>query len=112
MKVRDQILMSLSVATGVPKEEIKLDFPEREEFGDFSTNVALQIKNKKNEKKKNPSVLSENIIKKLKEDKDLSKIISKIEAAGPGFINFFLSEDALFDILVNINISYINNSKG
>ena len=103
MKVRDQILMSLSVATGVPKEEIKLDFPEREEFGDFSTNVALQIKNKKNEKKKNPSVLSENIIKKLKEDKDLSKIISKIEAAGPGFINFFLSEDALFDILVNIN---------
>lgn len=57
-----------------------------EQFGDFATNVALQLAKKVG---KNPREVAEAIIKEL--PKDVSA-----EVAGPGFINLTLSDEALF----------------
>ena len=89
--MRDKIIKALQEATG--EKEIHLEFPENEEFGDYATNVAMVLAKKK---KKNPKDLPEEIVIKLKKDKNLIKIVSKIQIAGPGFINFFLSKEALF----------------
>ena len=89
--MKDQIIKSLQKATGI--KEVHLEFPENEAHGDYATNVALVSAKKE---KKKPKELAEEIVKKLQKDKDLTKVVSKIEVAGPGFINLFLSKDILF----------------
>src|SRR3989338_9293990 len=98
---KDQIIKSLSKAKGLTESEINLYFPEREEHGDYATNVAFHQSPITSHK--SPYQIAEKIIEKLKTDKDLNKIVDKIEVAGPGFINFFLSKEALLDTLVDIN---------
>ena len=95
MKAR--IVKSLQKATGI--KEAHLEFPENEAHGDYATNIALVSAKKK---KKKPKELAEEVIKKLQKDKDLAKIVSKIEVAGPGFINFFLSKEALLGELKQV----------
>ncbi len=89
--MREQIIKALRKATGI--KEAHLEFPENEVHGDYSTNIALVSARSE---KKRPRELAEGIVKKLQKDKDLAKIVSKIEIAGPGFINFFLSQEVLF----------------
>lgn len=59
-------------------------------FGDVSTNVALQIQQQCNESAR---VIAQKIVTELK-DKD---IFTKVEVAGPGFINLRLSDKFLLD---------------
>jgi len=48
----------------------------------------------------NPRKLAQNIIKeKLEKDDKLMDVVKKIEVAGPGFINFWLSKEAILDEL-------------
>jgi arginyl-tRNA synthetase len=67
---------------------------ENPEFGDYSSNVALSHKP--------PREYAEELVKKLKADPDLLKIVEKIEVAGPGFINFWLKKDVLLNNLIQI----------
>ena len=60
-------------------------------FGDFSTNIALQISKKL---EKNPRDVAEDICKNL-----VSPSIQRVEVAGPGFINIFLTDQALIKTL-------------
>ena len=77
--IRQEIINLIQKATGKPKEEIQVEKPENEVYGDYSTNIALQLK-------KDPA----KIVKKIKPD-----LFEKIEVAKPGFINFFLSKEYL-----------------
>ena len=52
---------------------------------------------------KNSRELAEDIVRKLQKDKELAKIIDKIEVAGPGFINFWLKKEVLVDNLIRID---------
>jgi arginyl-tRNA synthetase len=71
--------------------EIALEHPENPEHGDYSTNVALVLAK---DLAKNPQEVAEEIIGKLKiED---WKFLNKVEVAGSGFINFFLSREYFF----------------
>jgi len=88
--LRDLILNSIKEASG--QKQSSLEFPENEQFGDYSTNLAMILAK---EEGKNPKEVAETIVAKLKNDKNLAKIVSKIEVAGPGFINFYLSNEAL-----------------
>lgn len=99
--MKDKIIDSLKKVTGEVK--IELEFPEQAEFGDYSTNIALILAKKK---ERNPKEVASEIVEKLKVDKELTKLASKIEVAGPGFINFFISSEALVDELKKINESY------
>lgn len=62
-----------------------------EEFGDYSTNLALILAK---ELKANPWQVGEEAVAKLQKDKELKKWFSKIELVKPGFINFHLGTEA------------------
>jgi arginyl-tRNA synthetase len=72
--------------------EIIVETPKQKEYGDYATAVALQIAQKN---KKPPRVVAEKISEYIKK----SPFVKKIEIAGPGFINFFLNDEALWETL-------------
>ena len=65
-----------------------IEHPDDFKNGDYSTNVAMVCAKKIG---KNPKELAETI--KIELEKNLPKEISKIEVAGPGFINFYLPRE-------------------
>jgi len=76
-------------------KDIEVNLCKDKKFGDFSSNIAMKYANKF---KENPKKLAENIISKIKENDN----IAKIEIAGPGFINFFISKIKKFDTINKI----------
>lgn len=70
---------------------IDLTRPE-EQFGDYATNVALQLSKQLG---KNPREIAEELAVKLREN--LAETISDVSVAGPGFINLMLTDKALTD---------------
>lgn len=64
---------------------LQFDIPQLESHGDFSTNIAMIISKKL---KKNPREIANTIIGAIQADVN---IITKVEIAGPGFINFFFA---------------------
>lgn len=67
--------------------DISFDIPKNLEHGDLSTNIAMQLTK---ELKKAPRNIAEEIINQI----DISdKMISKIDIAGPGFINIKFSDE-------------------
>jgi arginyl-tRNA synthetase len=78
-----------------PPAEIELERPAKPEFGDFSTNLPLVMAGRM---RMPPRKIAEELISHLPP----SDLVTKTEVAGPGFINFFLSERWLHDTLVEI----------
>lgn len=72
------------------KDKIEVLETTDKKFGDYSTNIAMALASKN---KQNPREVAQVIMEKLNEN--LPYFIEKIEVAGPGFINFFLSENYL-----------------
>ncbi len=66
------------------EKDFIVETPNNSEFGDYSTNAALVLGK---ENKMAPKILAEKLIKELKKNKSYKKL----EIAGPGFINFYLS---------------------
>jgi arginyl-tRNA synthetase len=66
------------------EKEFSVETPNNTEHGDYSTNCAMILVK---ENKKSPKALADILIKELKKNKDYKKV----ELAGPGFINFYLS---------------------
>ncbi len=69
--------------------EILIETQQNPKFGDYSSNIALQISKIV---KKNPMEVAEIINNELQSNKQFLK---KTEIANPGFINFFLSKEYL-----------------
>ncbi len=65
-----------------------LEHPTDSRMGDYSTNVAMSLAKKL---KTNPKKLAEKIVKEL--NKNLLEEVLKIEVAGAGFINFYLTQE-------------------
>ncbi len=87
--------------------EIEIEKPRVEAFGDFSTNIAMKLSKIH---KNNPVNIAHEITSKLK-----NSFFSKIEVVNPGFINFFLNDEAFLlylDQLKNENFKDINIGKG
>lgn len=72
--------------------DVQLTRPE-EQFGDFATNVALQLSKSVG---KNPREIAETLAERLKTD--LADVINEVTVAGPGFINLTLSDKALVEL--------------
>lgn len=75
--------------------EVVLTRPD-EQFGDYSTNVALQLSKQLG---KNPREIAEAIAVKTREKRENS--VKSIEVAGPGFLNITLTDSALLSGLNN-----------
>jgi len=85
--IKNVLTKVLSEVSGINPSDIVIDVPEITKHGDYSTNIALRGKN--------PKETVEEYVSKLKKDSILKKIVSKVEIAGPGFINFWLDNDFL-----------------
>lgn len=87
----------------LPAEIIKLEHPADLANGDYSTNIALILAKKVNE---NPRAIAETLRLALMKNKELAqgeKLLSKIEVAGAGFINFYLSPKFFAESLKEIS---------
>ena len=91
-------LKSLEEQYDVDLSTIKIEVKENKEkdFGDFSTNLALVLSKKLSEQ---PKKIAEILLGEL----DKKEFIDSIEIAGPGFINFFLSQTSRTEILKTVN---------
>lgn len=74
----------------LPKAQI--DMTKEKSHGDFASNVALLLAKPLGKK---PREVAECIVKNLRP----SPYIDKVEIAGPGFINFFMNPDSLYQVL-------------
>jgi arginyl-tRNA synthetase len=75
--------------------EIVLDKPKKEEFGDFSTNIAMLLAPVE---KKAPREIAKAIAERISASPD----VEKCDVAGPGFINIFLKKSFWLGILEDI----------
>lgn len=94
---KDQIIKMVEETSG--STDFNLEFPENAAFGDFSCNVALILAKREG---KNPRELAESIKSKLVKSDQLAQIVDRIEVAGPGFINFWLTRSVLVNELEKI----------
>ena len=102
--IADAVLKA-KLATEDELPEVILEKPKDKNHGDFATNIAMQLARIA---KKAPRQIADDIIANL----DASKIsLEKVEIAGPGFINFFMKNDFLGDIIGNILESGKNYGK-
>jgi arginyl-tRNA synthetase len=76
---------------------VYLDTPKNKEFGDLSTNIAMQLAKKLG---KSPIEVANIILGSLKKDINrlpLKEFLASVKIEGPGFINFYLIEKSLYD---------------
>ena len=74
--------------------EVVLEVPPQKEFGDFSTNIAMQSARVA---RKAPKMIADAIVEHMDYD-----WLERAEVAGAGFINFFLKSDMVYDTLKSI----------
>lgn len=89
--------------------EPSLERPRDPSHGDLATNVALQLAKPL---KRNPRELAEEIVSALDPP---DGVVARVQVAGPGFINFWLSETAVTDVLrtiVEADRTYGRSTKG
>lgn len=75
---------------------IRIDRTKDRSHGDFATNIAMILSKPL---KNNPRAVAQLLVDNLPEDSH----ISKVEIAGPGFINFFINKDSISDALKAMN---------
>ena len=99
-------LVTRALRTGeldkLAQEEIILDFPTDNRFGDFTTNIALKLsKTLKNSPRQIAATLVELIQNEITKS-ELKDLINQIKVEGAGFINFYLNADYFYNQLSKI----------
>ena len=101
--VKQKILKDLEKAVQdleFPATDIVISIPKNPTFGDYSTNLALQLtKLEPSNRYHSPVEIAKQILSNLS---DLS-YLEKAEVAGKGFINFFLKDEILISNLSNFS---------
>ena len=75
--------------------DIVLDRPKRKEFGDFSTNLALVLAGALDRSPRE-------VAQALADGLPPSDVVERVEVAGPGFLNFHVTDDWLYDVLRDV----------
>ncbi len=92
----EEALRNLSL----PSTEFSMEHPEDYSHGDYSTNVAMVLAKSVHT---NPRDLAEKIVQEI--NKNIPDCIEKIDVAGSGFINFYLTRDFFVQSVQEINSS-------
>ncbi len=88
-----EALRGVVEALGLQEADISLERPRDEAHGDLATNLALKLAPRLHRK---PRDVAQEIVERLALPTD---VVTKVEIAGPGFINFWLATDAVADTL-------------
>jgi len=107
LMVKEEIIIALKQIVG--EKDIHLEIPQKDEFGDYSTNIAMVAF--EGSGSKSPREYAELIVTQLKAELKLNEIVEKIEVASPGFINFWLKQDVLISNLIEIDRQKENYGK-
>jgi arginyl-tRNA synthetase len=94
--VKEEIKAAVLKAGLAAEEQIPsvvLEVPKDKSHGDYSTNMAMQLARVA---KKAPRMIAEEIVNNFNKEK---ASIEKIEIAGPGFINFYMDNSYLTDLI-------------
>jgi len=103
--LKDKIVAAASkLGVVLTSTDVIIEKSKAAEHGDYASNVALKNAGKT---RKNPRQFASELIEAI--DKDG---ISKIEIAGPGFINFFMNNDAMNAIVKKIIAEGDNYGRG
>jgi arginyl-tRNA synthetase len=116
------ITKALDALDIAPPEEIGIEHPDDLAHGDYASNIAMVLASEVNTA---PRELAEDIADELRSIRqghrlsgsalsspqgsaerpqdDFASLISKVEIAGPGFINFRVSDEWLIDAIADIN---------
>jgi arginyl-tRNA synthetase len=98
-KLKEEIKAAVLKAGLATEEQIPdavLEIPKEKAFGDYSSNMAMQLARVA---KRAPRAIAEELIAHF----DRSKAsIEKMELAGPGFINFYMNNSYLTDLIPTI----------
>lgn len=87
---------------GIENPEVSFEHPGELSHGDFATNVAMRYGKILG---KNPREIGERIVSEISNIEG----IEKVEVAGPGFINFFLSPEIFYEKIGDIDENYGKN---
>lgn len=90
------IKTAVTKALMIPEGEIPnilLEVPKEKSHGDYSTNIAMQLARVA---KKAPRQIAESIVSEIGTD---NALIKDVEIAGPGFINFFIDNSYLTNLI-------------
>ncbi|MDT2044837.1 arginine--tRNA ligase [Priestia aryabhattai] len=94
-EIQDAVVKA-ELATKDQLPEVVLEVPKDKAHGDYSTNMAMQLARIA---KKAPRAIAEELVAQF----DKSKAsIEKIEIAGPGFINFYMNNSYLTELIPTI----------
>ncbi|RAK20484.1 arginyl-tRNA synthetase [Anoxybacillus vitaminiphilus] len=86
-------VLKAGLATEEQIPSVILEVPKDKAHGDYSTNMAMQLARVA---KKAPRMIAEDIVNHFDKTK---ASIDKIEIAGPGFINFYMNNSYLTDLI-------------
>lgn len=89
-------VIKAGLATEEQLPQVVLESPKDKAHGDFSTNMAMQLARVA---KKAPRMIAEELINSFDQSK---ASIKKVEIAGPGFINFYMDNSYLTDLIPTI----------
>ncbi|MBP0725018.1 arginine--tRNA ligase [Bacillus sp. RG28] len=102
-------VLKASLATKEELPQVVLETPKDKTHGDFSTNMAMQLARVA---KKAPRMVAEELIAAFDQSK---ASIQKVEIAGPGFINFYMDNSYLTDLIpaiINAGADYGQTNVG
>jgi arginyl-tRNA synthetase len=88
-----EALRGVVQALGLPETDIALERPREDAHGDLATNLALKLAPQLHRK---PRDVAQEIVERLALG---PTVVTKVEIAGPGFINFWLATDVVADAL-------------
>jgi len=98
-KLKEEIraaVLKAELATEDQIPDVVLETPKEKAHGDYATNMAMQLARVA---KKAPRVIAEALVANI----DRSKAsIEKIEIAGPGFINFYMNNSYLTELIPTV----------
>lgn len=87
---------------------VHLEVPPFEEQGDSATNIALQLSK---QMELPPRKVAKCIANHIEALSSPASVLSRVEVAGPGFINFFLKPEAFYPVLNQIESEGTNYGK-
>lgn len=99
LKLKDEIraaVIKAELATEEQLPDVILETPKDKANGDYSTNMAMQLARVA---KKAPRAIADALVANFDQSK---ASIEKIDIAGPGFINFYMNNNYLTDLIPTI----------
>jgi arginyl-tRNA synthetase len=93
-EIEDMIRAVIKAKYGLETADFEVETPKQKGNGDYSTNAAMVLAKRLG---KNPREMAEEIVEELLKDPKREGYFYKVEPAGPGFVNFHISDAKLHE---------------